>query len=122
MISHCLACWPHEACGMLAGSGDTAAGIYEMTNTEASPVSYVIDPGEQFRVNREMREKGQRLVAIYHSHPQSPPYPSATDVSLAFYDDAVYVIVGLTEREAPVAKGFRIVDGKVEEVSITLTG
>jgi proteasome lid subunit RPN8/RPN11 len=59
------------------------------------------------------------MVAIFHSHPSSAAYPSHTDVNLAFYEDAVYVIVSLVER-TPVVKGFSIREGKIEEVEITV--
>lgn len=118
MIAHCRTCHPDEACGMLAGRDDRITHIYEMTNSEPSPVSYLMDPGEQFRTMKEMREKGLKLAGIYHSHPHSPAYPSPKDVGLAFYEEAVYVIVSLAEEDNPVVNAFRIVEGKVEEVPV----
>jgi len=118
IIAHCKACYPHEACGILSGKENIVEDAYEMTNTEPSPVSYYIDPQEQFRAMKAMRAEGQRMVAIYHSHPQSPPYPSRKDVSLAFYPDAVYVIVGLTNLAAPDIRAFTIIEGKIHEVVV----
>jgi len=118
MLAHCRESYPDEACGLLAGAGDRVTFLFEMTNTEASPVSYFMDPKEQFRAMKEMREKGLQLVGIFHSHPQSPAYPSPTDVSLACYDEAVYIIVSLVERERPEVKAFSIVAGKIEEVAL----
>ena len=118
MISHCGSSLPHEACGLLAGTGNTVSHVYEMTNSEPSPVSYLMDPAEQFTALKYMRRKGLRLLGIYHSHPQSQAYPSPKDVSLAFYDDAVYIIVSLIERDNPEVRAFTIVNGDVDRVDI----
>jgi len=117
MIAHCKRGYPHEACGILAGKGNQVSVIYPMTNVEQSPVSYLMESSEQFRVMEDMRRQGLGMVAIFHSHPASPPYPSQRDVSLAFYDDSVYVIVSLAG-EKPTVKGFAIRDGRVAEVAL----
>jgi proteasome lid subunit RPN8/RPN11 len=120
MLSHGRSTYPDEACGILAGAGNAATAMYEATNTESSPVSYQIDPQELFLIMKEMRNKGMRIVAIYHSHPYSPPYPSPTDVKLAFYADAAYIIAGFSDRDKPEVKAFEIIDGKVREIGIAL--
>jgi [CysO sulfur-carrier protein]-S-L-cysteine hydrolase len=86
-----------------------------MSNSEPSPVSYFMEPKEQFRVMKELRQEGLAMVAIFHSHPQSPAYPSVKDVSLAFYPEALYVIVGLMNREAPAIKAYAIIDGTIKD-------
>ena len=118
MISHCKSVYPNEACGLLAGRRNIAEKIYKMTNIEHSSVSYLMDPGEQFRALKEMRKHGDQMVAIYHSHPHSPAYPSPKDISLAFYPDPVYLIIGLTGGERTEVRAFEIFDGKVCEVQI----
>src|SRR4030042_7068767 len=85
VIAHCRSAYPIEACGLLAGTTNRAEKMYAMTNVEPSNVSYMMDPGEQFKAMKEMRANGNRMVAIFHSHPHSPAYPSPRDVSLAFY-------------------------------------
>ncbi|MDA8433747.1 MAG: M67 family metallopeptidase [Nitrospiraceae bacterium] len=120
MISHCRSEYPHEACGLLSGGEGVAGRIYEMPNAESSPVSYLVDPGAQFRAMKEMRENGERMVAIYHSHPQSRPYPSQKDISLAFYSDAVYIIVGLGGDAPADVRGYTILDGRVGEAGIEI--
>ncbi len=122
MISHGRSAYPDESCGILAGEGNTAAVLYTASNAESSPVSYLMDPQEQFRIMKEIRDKGMRMVAIYHSHPYSPPYPSPTDVKLAFYPDTAYIIVSLLERDNPVVKAFEIADGRVREIDIKVQG
>jgi [CysO sulfur-carrier protein]-S-L-cysteine hydrolase len=118
VISHCRASYPNEACGILSGTGNTVRNVYTMTNAEPSPVSYFMEPQEQFRVMKAMREEGQRMVAIFHSHPHSPAYPSAKDVTLAFYSDAAYVIVSLARADAPEVRAFTIMEGEVKEISV----
>jgi proteasome lid subunit RPN8/RPN11 len=120
MVAHCRASYPDETCGIFAGKGGIAEKIYEMTNVEPSPVSYLMDPKEQFLAMKEMRNEGNRMIAIYHSHPQSPPFPSGKDISLAFYPDTVYVIVGLIDRDRPEIRGFEIREGNVSEVPISI--
>ena len=103
---------------MLAGKRDIAEQIYKMTNIEKSTVSYMMDPEEQFRAMKELRKNGQKMVAIYHSHPHSPAYPSSRDISLAFYPDTVYLIVGLSDKDRPEVRVFSISDSSVREVLI----
>ena len=120
MVTHCRACYPNEACGILAGNGNTVTRIYPMTNVEPSPVNYFMDPEEQFRVMKELRQDNLTMLAIFHSHPQSPAFPSARDVSLAFYQDAIYVIVGLMNPQDPEIKAYTIVDGLVTDVLFSI--
>ncbi len=117
MISHCRDGYPNEACGILAGNNGIVSEIYRMKNIENSPVSYMLEPSEQFRVMKEIRSRGLTMLAIFHSHPCAPAYPSGKDVSLAFYD-VVYIIISLSE-DVPVVKGYTIREGKIEEVAIT---
>jgi len=118
VISHCKSVYPNEACGLLAGKGDTADQIYKMTNIEKSNVSYMMDPEEQFRAMKEMRNNGHKMLAIYHSHPHSQAYPSPKDITLAFYAESVYLIVGLTDKDRPEVRAFEILEGDVREVQI----
>lgn len=118
IIAQSRAEYPNEACGLLAGTDGAATRIYPMTNAERSPVIYRMEPKEQLRVFNEIEEEGLELVGIYHSHTRSLAYPSNTDVSLAYYPEAVYLIVSLADAESPDLRGFRIVDGKVQEVEL----
>jgi proteasome lid subunit RPN8/RPN11 len=117
MLSHCRAGLPNEACGILAGKGNVVSEIYMMSNIEKSPVSYLMDTAEQFRAMKDMREKKLDMVAIFHSHPCSAAYPSPKDMSLAFYEEAVYVIVSLADRE-PVVRGFAIREKEIREAEL----
>ncbi|WP_333654217.1 M67 family metallopeptidase [Dissulfurispira sp.] len=119
MLGHCKAGCPNEACGILAGRNGKVSKIYKMANIENSPVTYMLDSKEQFKAMKDMRDNNLSMLAIFHSHPSSAAYPSAKDVSLAFYEDAVYIIVSLMEKE-PVVKGFSIREGNIEEIEIVL--
>jgi proteasome lid subunit RPN8/RPN11 len=120
IISQARAEYPNEACGLLAGADDSASRIFPMTNAERSPVIYRMEPKEQLKAFNEIEDEGLHLVGIYHSHTRSPAYPSATDVSLAYYPEAVYLIVSLADRDEPDMRGFRIEDGKITEVALEM--
>lgn len=119
MISLCRQAYPNEACGILAGKGNEVLKIYKMANIENSPVSYLTDSMEQFKVMKDMRENNLSMVAIFHSHPSSAAYPSRRDVNLAFYQDTAYVVVGLAEKE-PVVKAFSIREGDIKEIEVVV--
>jgi len=118
MVSHCRSGLPEEACGIFAGRGNTAERIYPVMNVEKSPVSYLMEPGAQLQIFREIRNSRMDMVAVYHSHPSSRAYPSNKDISLAFYPDCAYVIVGLANAEHPEIRAFHIVEGAVGNVDI----
>jgi len=88
------------------------------TNAEASPLRYSIDAKEQFDLMRRIEDAGEELVGIYHSHTRSPAYPSQTDVNLAGWPDAVYLIVSLQDPEAPQVRGFWIRDSGISDAEL----
>jgi len=120
MIQDALRRSPNEACGILAGASDVATIFYGMTNTDQSPVSYLMEPKEQFKVFQTMRARGERMLGIYHSHVASQAYPSAKDTALAFYPEVHYVIVSLVDHAHPTARAFRIEEEKVQEEPIEI--
>jgi proteasome lid subunit RPN8/RPN11 len=110
IISHARDAAPRECCGLIGGTSEgSALNIYRMRNAAADPlVTYEAAPEDLFAAQRSMRERGEQLLAIYHSHPRADtPVPSATDVRLAYYPSAVYFIVGLGG-EQPNLRAFRI--------------
>lgn len=121
IIRHAVDGLPDEVCGILAGIGNLVHEVIPVRNSEPSATNYFMDPAEQFRAIRRMRSNGHRQVGIYHSHPGSPAAPSAKDVELAFYPDAVYVIAGLVDT-GPELRGYCIEEGKVSEVAIRVLG
>jgi proteasome lid subunit RPN8/RPN11 len=120
MLAHALNEYPKECCGLLAGRDAVATQFYRMTNTHQSSTTYFMDPKEQFAAVKDMRLRAIDLLAIYHSHPHTEAYPSATDIHLAYYPDAVYLIASLKDRSAPVLRAFRIRDGAVTETGFEL--
>jgi [CysO sulfur-carrier protein]-S-L-cysteine hydrolase len=121
IVAHAREDSPNECCGMLGGNGDTAATVYRARNAEASPLRYSLDAQDQFRIMKEMEERGEELIGIYHSHTGSPAYPSQTDVNLAeFWPDPVYVIVSLEEPEEPSIRAFWIREGQVDEAELVV--
>ncbi len=110
MVAHAREAAPAECCGLIAGSTECrASSIYRLRNITPRPESaYEAAPEELFAAQRVMRERGEQLLAIYHSHPRAiMPTPSETDVRLAYYPSAAYLIVGLAGSQ-PVVKAFRI--------------
>jgi [CysO sulfur-carrier protein]-S-L-cysteine hydrolase len=117
LLAHAREDAPNECCGLIGGNDGEAKTVYRARNAEASPLRYNLDPQDQFRIMTEMDERGEELAAIYHSHTASPAYPSQTDINLAAYPDALYLIVSLAEGEKDL-RGYRIVDGEVNEVEL----
>jgi len=108
MLDHAKREWPLECCGILSGKEKTVQKAFELKNSEESPLLYSMSPQEQMRVFEEMEQESMEMVAIYHSHPKTIPFPSETDVKLTFYPDVSSVIISLEEKENPVMKAFQI--------------
>ena len=117
VVKHAKACYPKEGCGLIAGS-DTGSKFFPMENVRMSSSEYEMDAARLISVLREIRNSGEQLVAIYHSHPFGPAKPSGRDIERAYYPEAGHLIVSLTERERPQAAAFRIIDGKALEVEL----
>lgn len=115
MAEHGLREFPNEACGLLAGRDGEPVRFFAMRNLDASPASYRLDPKEQLQVFDRMDEEGLDLLGIFHTHTHSEAYPSETDRKLAFYPEALYLVMSLSDRERPDLRAFRIVEGEVTE-------
>jgi proteasome lid subunit RPN8/RPN11 len=115
--------YPLEACGLVAGSGYAASGgealrYVACRNAASSPVRYTVHPDDLYRVSVDTDDADEVIWAIVHSHVRSPAVPSPTDVGLAFYPDALYVLISLAE--VPALRAWRIVDGSIHEVGLEL--
>src|SRR5688500_10213715 len=97
---------------MIASRDGAAVSVHRARNAAASPLRYEIDGMEQYKIQNAIEDAGLELGAIYHSHTRSDPLPSQTDINLAFYPEALYVIVGL-KADQPDVRAWRIVDGQV---------
>ena len=120
MIAHAREEDPKECCGVLAGSKGEFLKLFRMTNVDASPYRFSWDPKELFQVWKEMEDNDWEHRAVYHSHTHSAAYPSDTDIRLAGWPEAHYIIVSLRDKENPMMRAFRIVDGDVSEEDIAL--
>jgi proteasome lid subunit RPN8/RPN11 len=119
IIEHALQSGQQEGCGILTGRNDRVERVHKMSNTSDSPETcYFMDPKEQLKIFKLIREQGVELVGIYHSHPNSVAYPSERDVELALYPEASYLIVSLQDPGKPVLRAFKIIEGKITEEEI----
>jgi proteasome lid subunit RPN8/RPN11 len=117
MVAHAAQDAPNECCGMIATRDGEAVTVHRATNAAASPLRYEIDGAEQYRIQMAIDDADLDLGAIYHSHTRSAPYPSQTDINLAFYPEALYVIIGLAGEE-PDVRAFQIRDGQVSDAEL----
>jgi [CysO sulfur-carrier protein]-S-L-cysteine hydrolase len=123
ILAHARADHPDEACGVIAGpeGSDRPERLVRMINAERSPTFYRFDSMEQLRVWREMEDKDEVPVVIYHSHTATEAYPSRTDISYAMEPDAHYVLVSTRDPDSDEFRSFRIVDGQVTEEPVVVT-
>lgn len=138
MIAHARELDPFECCGLLAGTNGAVSRHYRITNTVAkdvravevfdgadikqlehlsdstkAEVAYFMDPKEMLAAFKDMRQQNLELAVIYHSHTHSPAYPSTTDVGLAYYPDAAYLIISLEHKTAPDLRAYWIKDRQI---------
>lgn len=121
IVAHAREEAPRECCGVIAGENGELVRLYRTANVAPGNELYEIDPQALFDFEfREFPERGWELAVIYHSHPRSPAYPSSTDVSLAGWPDAAYVICSLEDPAHPVLRAFHIRDGDITEAAVQL--
>ena len=117
IITHARADHPDGACGVIAGDigSDKPQRFIRMENAERSPTFYRFDADEQLRVWREMDDRDEEAVVIYHSHTATEAYPSRTDISYAGEPQAHYVLVSTRDADKTEFRSYRIIDGEVTE-------
>lgn len=116
MLAHATALLPEEACGLLAGRNGRATRFFPVENVRHSPVAYEMAPQEQVRAILAIEAQGLELLAIYHSHPTGPAFPSTTDISQAYYPEQAYLILSLNDPARPELRAFRLEDGRAREI------
>jgi [CysO sulfur-carrier protein]-S-L-cysteine hydrolase len=114
LVEHSWSDFPYEVCGLLGVRPDGSIAHFPIDNAERSMTYYAMDAKQLLRAMREIEDEGWGL-AIYHSHTHTQAYPSATDIRLAAYPEATYLIVTLQDRDQPDIRAFRIRDGVVTE-------
>ena len=117
LFDHAKSLSPIESCGYLAGSGTDILEFYPMTNSDNSPEHFSFDPKEQFKVVKDARAKKLELLAVYHSHPETPARLSEEDIKLFNDPNPVYLIVSLANNEQDL-KGFKVMKPTENEVEI----
>jgi proteasome lid subunit RPN8/RPN11 len=122
IIAHARADHPDEACGIIAGpvGSDRPERFIQMENAERSPTFYRFDSMEQLRVWREMDDRDEEPVVIYHSHTATEAYPSRTDISYASEPNAHYVLVSTADADDVPFRSFRIAEGVVTEEEVEI--
>jgi proteasome lid subunit RPN8/RPN11 len=122
IVAHARTDHPDEACGVLAGpaGSDRPERFIAMTNAARSPTFYEFDSTEQFALWKEMDERDEEPVVIYHSHTATEAYPSRTDIALAMEPGAHYVLVSTRDPAAAEFRSYRIREGEVTEEPVTV--
>lgn len=119
IVGEAVAASPLECCGYLAGVGQKITHAYPMKNMDRSREHFSFDPGEQFSTVKKIRKENLKVLAVYHSHPETPARPSEEDIRLAYDSEISYVIVSLCgEREA--VRSFQIHNGRATPEELTI--
>lgn len=106
-----------EICGLISKAGDHPVHYYAVKNIAADPsIRFEMDPGQQIAAMKQMRVHGEELLAIVHSHPTSPPVPSAIDIAEIGYPDVYYIIVSLNTKDAPEMRAYRMINATMQPV------
>jgi desampylase len=118
IIDHARAEAPNECCGLLIGRGDLIDESVRSRNLDERPATrYEVDPAVHVAAIGRLRGTDRAVIGCYHSHPSSPPVPSASDVAEAWYPDFIWIIVSLQMAEPEVA-GYRIGENRYERLSL----
>ncbi|WJW75939.1 M67 family metallopeptidase [Thiohalobacter sp. IOR34] len=108
-----------EVCGLIGRDAEGRLHVYPVPNVAREPGRlFQMDPAGQIDAMRRMREGGESLFAIYHSHPHAPAEPSATDLQEAAYPEALYLIISLNTEGVLEMRGYRLGDGHVRPVEL----
>ena len=120
ILEHSRSELPNEACGLLAGDDSGIRRLYCVSNADASPVSYTVDPAGHFAALSDAEENGWGLIGAFHSHVDGPAYPSPTDVAGAAEPDWTWLVVGPITG-APEIRAYRIVAGEIIEQELEIS-
>jgi proteasome lid subunit RPN8/RPN11 len=119
IVDHARRDAPRECCGVITGRHRSPSRLIALHNVAEGNRFYEIDPLQLIELEfQELPKDDSDILAIYHSHPESPAYPSKTDLELAYWPEAVYLICSLESPDAPLIRGFYLRDGLVTEVTL----
>ena len=124
IVAHARRDHPDEACGLVVGpaGSDRAERVVEMANAARSMTQYEFEPAEQLRVYRELDDRDEEVVVVYHSHTATEAYPSRTDVRYASQPEAHYLLVSTRDPDEVELRSYRIIDSTVTEEQVRVTG
>ncbi len=121
ILAHAQSSPDAEVCGLLGGHNNVAQHCYPATNKATDPMRrYQMDPKEQIDAMRQMRQTGEELIAIYHSHPNAPAEPSIIDIHEADYPGAAYLIISLNTEGVLQMSAFTIINGAASPLALEL--
>ncbi len=122
IVEHAVRDAPNECCGVVASRDGAATAVHETENLAASPFRFEIDGLTLMRLIDEIEDAGEQLVAIYHSHTRSQPYPSQTDVNFAaLWPGVEWLIVGIPKAGDPAVRSYLIEDGAIRDAELEVT-
>ncbi len=122
IVEHAVRDAPNECCGIVASRDGAATAVHATENLAASPFRFEIDGLILMRLIDGIEEAGEDLVAIYHSHTRSAPYPSQTDVNFAaMWPGIEWIIVGVSKHAQPEVRSYLIDGGAIAEAELELT-
>jgi proteasome lid subunit RPN8/RPN11 len=111
-----------EVCGLVSSYNSLPSRCYPVANVAEQPAQrFLLDASAQIAALKTMRERGEELFAIYHSHPTAPAIPSSTDLELAAYPDTLYLIISLNTKGILEMRGFHIRQQTAQEIPLTLS-
>lgn len=122
LLHHAQTSPDSEICGLIGAKNGVPCSCYPIENSAPQPEKkFLLNAQQQIAAQVAMREKGEELFAIYHSHPTAPALPSQTDIDLANYREALHLIISLNTKGVLEMRGFKIEDGEAREVILVLT-
>ena len=122
IVAHSLEERPNECCGMVSGKGGVATEVFRARNALASPYSFDMEPADQIGIYTAIEDRGEEILAIYHSHTKSPAAPSEQDRNQAkLWPDPVWLICSLEDPDNPEVRGWDMSDGGMSEVKLEVT-
>ena len=124
IVAHARRDHPDEACGIVAGpaGSDRPERFVPMVNAARSPTFYEFDSADLLALYKEMAANDEEPVVVYHSHTATEAYPSRTDISIAGFPEAHYILVSTREPDTEEFRSYRIADGEVTEEEVQVTG